>query len=1101
MGSASREDRLNEVLASYLEARERGEIPNRDAIFAQNKDLTDELRKFFENIDRLAFMKAKPDGGAKNGASENGGGSAQMITSIGGYDILSRIDMGGMGIVYRAHQLSLNRPVALKVIIAGARASERQKVRFRMEAESAAALEHPNIVSIYEIGEWDGQPYFSMRYVEGENLAKRLAKAPLEPRALAQLMEKVARAVHYAHQRGILHRDLKPANILLDAGGEPHVTDFGLAKRLGEQQGLTFTGARLGTLNYMAPEQVEGKGSLTVGVDIYSLGVILYEALTGKPPFKCDSDLETLRRIATEEPTAPSRVARKVPRPLEVICLKCLAKDPRGRYASAEALAEDLRRFRAGEPILAQPIGAFVRGAKWVKRRPALTGLIVVLTSAIIGLCMFLIRENRISNENAASESLRANHEAEAAERGRHYFYVTRVKEAYELADRLEFLEALHKLRSLIPEHSWDALRGFEWFHLNRVCRRAKTEQYWLKPVLSPIAISPDGTRFTGGTEDSLWIGEAKLENPPFTLEGGSEAVEFSLDGKSILSANLKGELNRWDLESKTKVVQSRIPLESATCLAFASQVDTLATGHRDGSLRVWSTVDLHRLKLFQEAQSPILGVSLSPQGGLLVAAEEDGPLWLHDLKSMKPAHNLFVPAPPIHVFALSNDEKMVATVGQDGTIRIWESNSGTPIASIAPENEPVRCLAFSLDGNLLASGGDDRLIKVWNPRTGASLQVLRGNMSSVTRIAFGPQRKLVSSTEKGRVRFWDLDQLEDPQEFMEPAELGGHSNAVRIVRCSSDGKRFFTADSDYVGKCWDVVKGKLVPYLKYRSTWKANFDERCRGTLSFDGLKAAIGFKNGSVRVFHLDWDQDEVAAREEVVSSKLVGRIGSLEFSKDSELLAAASVDEEVVIWRRGNQESILQWQEIARFSVKENPKVEDPDPIAFSPDGKLLAIASKRRGSWDILVWDISTSRWKADLGYHSDGVNALAFSRYSNMLVSGGELPGVFWDLSRAIAGKVMYDSRNYFYGHTSGVNVLAFTPDGGLLFSGSNDKTIMIWDPVFEQDHVNTLERATLRAHRGAVFAMAFSPDCRILVTGGGKEGSFGEVWVWRTDEG
>jgi serine/threonine protein kinase len=311
--------------------------------------------------------------------------------SVCGYELLGELGRGGMGVVYRARQLSLNRVVALKMIRDSAWASPDVLTRFRLEAEAIARMQHPNIVQIYEVGQQEGRPYLALEFVDGGSLARKLREGPLTVRQAAQLLETLARAIHAAHQRGIVHRDLKPGNILLAACGVgpgatpqageliPKITDFGIAKRLGDEASSTRTGAIMGTPSYMAPEQASGK-SKEVGpaADIYALGAILYELLTGRPPFADDNSLDTILKVVASEPAAPRSLQPKVPRDLETICLKCLRKEPHSRYATALELAEDLRAFLAGEPIRAAPAGVWERALKWVRRRPVAVVLLAV---------------------------------------------------------------------------------------------------------------------------------------------------------------------------------------------------------------------------------------------------------------------------------------------------------------------------------------------------------------------------------------------------------------------------------------------------------------------------------------------------------------------------------------------------------------------------------------------------------------------------------------------------------------------------------------------------------------------------------------------------
>ena len=310
--------------------------------------------------------------------------SATRVRYFGDYEIVRELARGGMGVVFQARQVSLNRVVALKMILAGQLADETDIKRFHTEAEAAANLDHPGIVPIYEVGEHEGQHYFSMGFVEGQSLSQRIAGGPLPAREAASLMAKIAEAIEFAHKQGVIHRDLKPANILIDAGGNPRVTDFGLAKKWKEDSGLTGSGQIMGTPSYMPPEQAGGsRGDVGPAADVYALGATFYALLSGRPPFQAASVMDTVLMVISDDPVPPRRLNASVPRDLDVICLKCLEKGPARRYPSAAALADDLGRWLRSEPILARRAGSFERFVRWTRRRPAAAALLFFILAAV----------------------------------------------------------------------------------------------------------------------------------------------------------------------------------------------------------------------------------------------------------------------------------------------------------------------------------------------------------------------------------------------------------------------------------------------------------------------------------------------------------------------------------------------------------------------------------------------------------------------------------------------------------------------------------------------------------------------------------------------
>jgi serine/threonine-protein kinase len=394
------ESRIARILDELFDDRLTPEEACRD-----HPELLEEVRKQWKRMSALqAKLEARfPTARMQLGEDSQAQGPFAQLPQIAGYEVEGVLGQGGMGVVYKARHVKLDRAVAVKMLLAGTYAGPQELARFLGEAKAVAGLRHANIVQVHDVGEVDGRPFFTMEFLEGGNLAQRIAGQPQPGRQASETVAALAEAIQVAHRSGIIHRDLKPANILLTADGTPKISDFGLARRVQTDEHLTFSGARIGTPSYMAPEQALGRpGLIGPAVDVYSLGAVLYEMITGRPPFRAETARETERQLLTEEPVPPRRLNPAVPRDLETICLKCLQKNPQRRFESAGALAADLRRFQRGEVIAARPASLVERGGRWVRRHPTLVaalsfGLLVML--AALGGALWLIAEHKTNRQ------------------------------------------------------------------------------------------------------------------------------------------------------------------------------------------------------------------------------------------------------------------------------------------------------------------------------------------------------------------------------------------------------------------------------------------------------------------------------------------------------------------------------------------------------------------------------------------------------------------------------------------------------------------------------------------------------------------------------
>jgi len=1005
-----------------------------------------------------------------------------------GYELIEELGRGGMGVVFRAYQRKLGRTVALKVIAAGELASSTARSRFRREAEAAAALDHPHIVPIFDIGEHAGWPYFSMRLIEGPTLARSALDPGFSPRQAAELTVTLSRALHHAHQRGVLHRDLKPENVILDADGRPHLSDFGLARRLTDER-LTQSLVVLGTPGFLAPEQAAGDWTrITTATDIHGLGAILFFLLTQRPPFEGKTTGETLSRVLAHEPPPLRSLLPEIHPDLATICETCLRKDPKRRYASAEAMAQDLDRWLRGEPIAARPSTTWERARLWVVRRPVLAASLALLFLGLTGTILLLTTTNRsIQNarrlaEDRAEENRKRRVDLnvilgnQLAAAGESHTALLRFLDALELTQGDAASEDIHRRRYA------SMLRG-----------GASLDQTWFfEGTVHDIAFSLDGKQlFTCSDQGAIhvWdIATGEPVGPPLQTEVQPYRIAVDRSGNRVFFLDNEHRVHRWDraaqsstlfpqtLKSSPEAMTSTAdrrwllvaldegvqvfnattdepvgPLiegSKGTHQIFASRKANRVAGvSPSNEVRAWEIPDGTPLGPPIRVPGRIKQISLDPAGEYLAVAygdsQESVATW--DLRTGNIQLSPRKPGGDIYDLEHSPDGKRLVTASWDGDARILDAQTGSQVGDSIVHRRGIGRTLFSQDGTRIASISWDKTARISDSKTGRPLSPTLHHAGYLTGFAFHPSGTVLATASADKtVRLWRLGSIASELQILRhsPGILrGGFSpdgSTIRTAAVSEPSARLFDSRSATVRHVWPHPKPCLL----------ARFDPT--------GSRIVTACQDGYVRVF------DTLSGQRCGPEMKHGSPVMTAAFSPDGSLILSGGSDGSIRIWRAHDGNLLVQCAAHAASILH----------AQFSPDGSRFVTGSQDQSArvWDTVSASPVSPRlahpfplWTAN--FSPDGRHILTAGTDPSQLPRAAQI----WD---AVSGDPV--SPPLF--HKDGVIHATYSSDGRLVASSGEDTVTRIWEAKTGQPIAPPL------VHRSYVMHSAFSPNNRLILT-------------------